>query len=42
MERPLDYLKSMLVGTLFEWSHVWGYTRCTSIFEFLESVSVSF
>ena len=41
-ERPLDLLKSLLVGTLFEWSFIRGYTRCTSIFEFLESVSVSF
>ena len=41
-ERPLDLLKSLLVGTLFEWSRIRGYTCCTSIFEFLESVSVSF
>ena len=41
MKRPLDDLKSMLVGTLFEWSHVWRYTRCTSISDFLESSNFS-
>ena len=42
IERPLDHLKSLLVGTLFEWSRIWGYMWCISISDFLESVSTSF
>ena len=40
IERPLDLLKSLLVGTLFEWSRIWVYTSCTSISDFLESVNI--
>ena len=31
----------LLVGTLFGWSRIWGFTQCISIFDFLQSVSVS-
>ena len=37
VERPVDLLKSMLVG--FEWSCVWGSTNCIPIFYFLLSFS---
>jgi len=40
IERPLDLLKSLLVGNLFEWSRIWVYTSCTSISDFLESVNI--
>ena len=40
IERPLDLLKSLLVGNLFEWSCIWVYTSCTSISDFLESVNI--
>ena len=41
-ERPLDLLKSLLLGTLFQWAHVWGFTNCISISEFLYSIRLSF
>ena len=41
MDRPLDFLKSMLVGTLLQWSRVWGFTQCISISDILQSVSFS-
>ena len=28
----------LLVGTLFGWSRIWGFTQCISIFDFLQSV----
>ena len=37
-ERSLDLLKSLLLGTLFQWSRVWGYMQCISIHAFLLSV----
>ena len=42
IERPLDLLKSLLVGTLFEWSQIWGFTRCISIFDYLQFDSTSY
>ena len=38
-ERPVDLLKSLLVGTLFEWSRIWG--LCISISDFLQSINSS-
>ena len=37
-KRPIDLLKFLLVGTLFEWSQIWGFTQCLSIFDFLQSI----
>ena len=31
----------MLVGTLFQWSRIWGFTQRISISDFLQSVSFS-
>ena len=31
IERPVDLVKSLLVGTLFEWSRIWGFTHCASM-----------
>lgn len=41
VEKSVDLLKSLLVGTLFGWSHIWGFTQCISVFDFLQSVFVS-
>ena len=30
VERSFDLLKFLLIGTLFEWSHIWGFTHCIS------------
>ena len=40
VEKSVDFLKSLLVGTLFGWSHIWGFTQCISVFDFMQSVSV--
>ena len=40
-ERPLDLLKSHLFGTLFQWTRIWGFTKCISISKFLQSISCS-
>ena len=40
-ERTLDLLKSLLTRTLFEWSHIWGFTHCTSLLDFINSISFS-
>ena len=40
-ERPLDLLKSLLVGTLLGWSQIWSFSQCISIFDFLQSVRFS-
>ena len=34
-------MKSLLVGTLYGWSRIWGFTRCIFVFDFMQSVSVS-
>ena len=41
VEKSIDLLKSLLVGTLFGWSRIWGFTLCISVFDFLQSVSDS-
>ena len=41
-EKLVDRVKSLLLRTLFEWSRMWGFTHCHSLFEFLNSVSLSF
>ena len=33
--RSIDLLKPILVGTLFKWGKIWGFTQCISISEFL-------
>ena len=40
-ERPLDLLKFLLFGTLFQWARIWGFTQCISIYDFLQSASFS-
>ena len=40
-ERTLDLLKSLLTRTLFEWSRIWGFTCCSSLPNFINSVSFS-
>ena len=40
-ERTVDLLKSLLTKTLFEWSRIWGFTHCTSLLDFINSVSLS-
>ena len=42
IERPVDRFKSLLLRNFFEWSHIWGFTHCISLFDFLNSVSFSF
>ena len=41
VEKSIDLLKSLLVGTLFGWSCIWGFMQCISLFDFLQFVSVS-
>ena len=41
IERSLDQLKSLLIHTLFEWFRAWGFTHCTSILEFHNSLRFS-
>ena len=38
-KRSLKKLKSLLIRNLFEWSRVWGFTYCTSVLEFHDSIS---
>ena len=40
-ECPIDLLKTSLARTLFEWSHIWGFTHCISLSDFLISVRFS-
>ena len=40
VEKSADFLKSLLVRTLFGWSRTWGFTQCISIFDFVYSISV--
>ena len=42
IERPIDRLKSLLLSTLFELSHIWGFMHYISLSDFLNSVSLSF
>ena len=42
-ERTMDLLKPLLTRTLFEWSRIWGiwgFTRCTSLLDFINFVSL--
>lgn len=41
IERPLDLLKSLPFGTLFQWACISGFMQCISISDFLQSVSFS-
>ena len=41
IERLIDMLKNLLAWTLFEWSHIWGLTHCSSLSDFLISSSLS-
>ena len=41
IERIVDLLKSLLTRTLFEWFHIWKFTHCTALSDFLNSVSFS-
>ena len=34
VERSVDLLKSLLIGTLFEWSHICDYTLLFFLFDF--------
>ena len=40
-KRTVDLLKSLLSMTLFEWSHIWGFMHCTSLLDFINSISFS-
>ena len=39
--RSIDLLKPILVGTLFTWAKIWGFTQFISISEFLLSIRIS-
>ena len=39
--RSIDLLKPILVGTLFKWSKIWGFTQRISISKFLLSICIS-
>ena len=41
VESPIDKLKTLLTRTLFEWSRIWGLTHCSSLSDFLISISLS-
>ena len=41
VESPIDKLKTLLARTLFEWSRIWGLTHCSSLSDFLISISLS-
>ena len=40
-KRTVDLLKPLLTRTSFEWSRIWGFTCCTSLLDFINSVSFS-
>ena len=39
-EKTLDELKLLCQRSLLEWSRCWGFTDCSSLFEFLSSFSL--
>ena len=41
IEGPANLMKSLLVGTLFEWSHIWGFTHGLIMSDLLSFVSYS-
>ena len=40
-KRTVDLLKSLQTRTLFKWPRIWGFTHCTSLLKFINSVSFS-
>ena len=38
VEKSADFLKSLLVGSLFGWSRIWGFTQRISLFDFVQSI----
>ena len=40
VEKSADFLKFLLVGTLFGWSRIWGFIQCISVFDFVQSIFV--
>ena len=38
--KTLDELKLLCQHSLLEWSRCWGFTDCSSLFEFLSSFSL--
>ena len=39
-EKTLDKLKVLCQRSLLEWSRCWGFTDCSSLFEFMSSPSL--
>ena len=39
-EKTLDELKGLCQRSLLEWSRYWGFTDCSSLFEFMSSLSL--
>ena len=39
-EKTLEELKILCQCSLMEWSHCWGFTECSSLSEFLPSLSL--
>ena len=39
-EKTLDELKVLSHRSLLEWSHCWGFTDCSSLSEFMSSLSL--
>ena len=39
-EKTLDELKFLCQRSLWEWSCCWGFTDCSSLFEFMSSLSL--
>ena len=39
-EKKLDELKVLCQRSLLEWSCCWGFTHCSSLFEFMSSLSL--
>ena len=40
-EKTLDELKVLCQHSLLEWSHCWGFTDCSSLSEFMSSLSLA-
>jgi len=40
-ERFVDLLRSLLLGTLFQWACIWDFTQCISISTFLRFATFS-
>lgn len=37
-----NHLESLLIWTLFNWSHAWGITNSNTLMDFIESLKFSF